>query len=254
LSTAGRLLASAVGWRCALGRLPLPISLISRRYRCKQPGHQIRVAVPQALLKDLLTDPHVLQPCGQASPRIDDPTWEYDWFSLAAAQAQPARPLRPPRRVADCKVTSDAACIIQSLTPSSLGDATMHVLLATIAVLTVLTAPTVVRAQVNYDLLPGYGGGGRSFARVISFRENKIYTCAATTDPKAAPTLSCTPLPGNYTLLNGSNVKTIQTRSTFNTTGPWDAFWQIDQVSGEVNFCSPGRQPTAQTCVSSKIP
>jgi len=130
----------------------------------------------------------------------------------------------------------------------------MRVLLATIAVLTVLTAPTVVRAQVNYELLPGYGQGDRFFARVISFRESKIYNCSATTDPKAAPALSCTPLPGNYTLLSGNNVKTVQTRSSYNTTGPWDAFWQIDQISGEINFCSPGRQPTSQTCVSSKIP
>ena len=48
----------------------------------------------------------------------------------------------------------------------------MRVLLATIAVLTVLIAPTVVRAQVNYELLPGYGQGGLQrhyFARVISF-------------------------------------------------------------------------------------
>jgi hypothetical protein len=130
----------------------------------------------------------------------------------------------------------------------------MRVLLATIAMLTVLTAPTIVRAQVNYDLLAGYGQGGRYFARVISFKDNKFYNCAATTDPKVAPTMSCTALSGNYTFLSGNNVKTVQTRSNYNTTGPWDAFWQIDQVSGEVNFCGQGRQPPAQTCVSFKIP
>jgi hypothetical protein len=101
-----------------------------------------------------------------------------------------------------------------------LGDPNMRVLLATIAVLTVLTAPTVVRAQVNYELLAGYGQGGRHFARVISFQDNKVYNCSASTDPKVAPALSCTALPGNYTLLNGNNVKTVQTRSNYNTTGP----------------------------------
>ena len=136
----------------------------------------------------------------------------------------------------------------------ALGDANMRALLATIAVLTVLTASTVVRAQVNYELLPGYGQGGRYFARVISFKDNKFFNCAATTDPKAVPILSCTPLPGNYTFLSGNNVKTVQSHSNYNTTAPWDAFWQIDQVSGEVNFCSQGRQPPAQTCVSLKIP
>jgi hypothetical protein len=137
----------------------------------------------------------------------------------------------------------------------------MRVLLATIAVLTVLIAPTVVRAQVNYELLPGYGQGGLQrhyFARVISFKDNKFYNCAAITDPKAAPTLRCTLLPGNYTFLSGNNVKTIQTRSNYNTTAPWDAFWQIDQVSGEVNFCGQGAPqgtpPSAQTCASFRIP
>ena len=134
----------------------------------------------------------------------------------------------------------------------------MRVLLATIAVLTVLTAPTVVRAQVTYELLTGYGTGGqhrfRYFARVISLKDNKVYHCVAITDPHAAPTLRCSPLPGNYTFLSGNNVKTVQTRSNFPATGPWDVFWQIDQVSGEVNFCSQGPPPPAQTCASFTIP
>jgi hypothetical protein len=142
-----------------------------------------------------------------------------------------------------------------------LGDANMRVLLVTISVLTVLIAPTVVRAQVNYELLAGYGQGGAQrhyFARVISFKDNKFYNCAAITDPKVAPTLRCTSLPGNYTFLSGNNVKTVQTRSSYNTTAPWDAFWQVDQASGEVNFCSQGAPqgapPAAQACASFKIP
>src|SRR5262245_8848020 len=117
---------------------------------------------------------------------------------------------------------------------NALETLNMRVLLATIAVLTVLAPPTVVKAQVNYELLAGYGSGAqhrfRHFARVISFKDNKFYHCIAITDPKAAPTLGCTPLPGNYTFLSGNNVKTVQTRSNFSATGPWDVFWQIDQV------------------------
>ena len=134
----------------------------------------------------------------------------------------------------------------------------MGILFATVAAFTLLAAPTLVAAQVNYELLTGYGQGGHYFARVISFKDNKFYHCTAVADPKVAPTLRCTVLPGNYKFLTGNNVKTVQTRSSYNTTAPWDAFWQIDQALGDVNFCSQGApqgMPTPpQACASFKIP
>jgi hypothetical protein len=50
----------------------------------------------------------------------------------------------------------------------------MRVLSAIVAALTLLTAPTVVTAQVNYELLAGYGNGGRSLELLVSRRTNSI--------------------------------------------------------------------------------
>lgn len=108
-------------------------------------------------------------------------------------------------------------------------------------------------AQINYDLLPGYGSK-HSYpvvvsyrAWVISFRDNKYYACVASYDPAApaTPILNCT-LGGSFEppLLTGANIKTVHTlggpRSGRGTEEALSAFfWQIDQMSGRVQFCVP---------------
>jgi hypothetical protein len=110
-----------------------------------------------------------------------------------------------------------------------------------------------VSAQVNYDLLPGYGtkyGYPPTVtyrAWVLSFKDNKYYGCVATYDFVAptTPTLFCRPM-GSFEppLMSGDHVKTLQAPG-----GPSGGvgseeilsvfFWQIDQSSGQIQFCIP---------------
>jgi hypothetical protein len=108
-----------------------------------------------------------------------------------------------------------------------------------------------VRAQVNYELFPGYGDK-RGYpptvdyrAWVINYKDNKYYRCVAsyTFGMPATPTLACT-LIGSFNppLMRGANVKTLQALG-----GPVDGtgearaafFWQIDQETGQIQFCIP---------------
>jgi hypothetical protein len=112
------------------------------------------------------------------------------------------------------------------------------------------------RAQVNYELFPGYGETANYppivnyRAWVISYRDNRYYSCIASYEyySPATPKLTCD-LRGTFNppLLAGTNVKTLQTLG-----GPHGGagveepqsgfFWQIDQSSGQIQFCIPAVQ------------
>jgi len=121
-------------------------------------------------------------------------------------------------------------------------------------------------AQVNYDLLPGYGNKHgypptvTYRAWVLSFKDSKYYGCVATYDfvAPATPILVCKPT-GSFEppLLRGDHVKTVASaRRSFRWR--WQRrdfirffFWQIDQTTGQIQFCI----PVANTnCAAFQIP
>jgi len=129
----------------------------------------------------------------------------------------------------------------------------MRIVIAVLMVTGLLCFSGVVSAQVNYDLLPGYGNKHgypptvTYRAWVLSYRDSKYYSCRATYDfvNPTTPTLTCSPT-GSFEppLLNGAHVKTLQAPG-----GPPSGvgteenlsvfFWQIDQVTGKIQFCMP---------------
>jgi hypothetical protein len=142
---------------------------------------------------------------------------------------------------------------------------TMRYVIAVLIVTGALCFSGVVSAQVNYDLLPGYGNK-RGYpptvtyrAWVVSYRDNKFYSCIATYDfdNPATPTLSCRAT-GSFEppLLNGAHVKTVQAPGG-PPGGPGTEenlsvfFWQIDQVTGQVQFCIPVANIN---CVAFQVP
>jgi hypothetical protein len=141
----------------------------------------------------------------------------------------------------------------------------MRNVIAVLVITGVLCFSGTVSAEVNYDLLPGYGTK-RGYpptvayrAWVLSYRDSKYYTCVAAYDfvAPATPTLNCRQL-GSFEppLLSGDHVKTLQapggpsggigneeTLSVF--------FWQIDQSTGKIQFCIPVANIN---CVAFQIP
>jgi hypothetical protein len=120
-------------------------------------------------------------------------------------------------------------------------------------------------AQVNYDLFPGFGEV-RNYppivkyrAWVLSYRDSKYYNCLATYDfvRPATPALSCS-LGGTFNppLMSGANVRTLQALGSpfagTNTEEPLSSFfWQIDQATGQLQFCMP---VGGVNCVGFRIP
>ena len=120
-------------------------------------------------------------------------------------------------------------------------------------------------AEVNYDLFPGFGekhGYPPTVtyrAWIVSYKDNKYYVCVARYDlatPKT-PALQCA-LGGSFDppLLSGANVKTLQAlggpRGAPGTEeAKSDFFWQIDQATGQIQFCIP---ISGTNCVAYKIP
>jgi hypothetical protein len=142
---------------------------------------------------------------------------------------------------------------------------TMRIVIAVLIATGALCFSGAVSAQVNYDLLPGYGNKHgypptvTYRAWVLSYRDNKLYSCLATYDftNPTTPTLTCNPT-GSFEppLLNGAHVKTLQAPG-----GPPSGlgteenlsvfFWQIDQVTGQIQFCMP---IAGINCVAFQIP
>lgn len=137
--------------------------------------------------------------------------------------------------------------------------------IAVLMVTGMLCFSDAVSAQVNYDLLPGYGTKHgypptvNYRAWVLSYRDSKYYSCLATYDfvTPTTPTLICRPM-GSFEppLLSGNHVKTLQAPG-----GPPSGFgneeilsvffWQIDQSTGKVQFCIPVANIN---CVAFQIP
>lgn len=129
----------------------------------------------------------------------------------------------------------------------------MRNVIAVMIVTGVLGFSSAVSAQVNYDLLPGYGDKHgypptvTYRAWVLSYRDNKFYSCFASYNfvTPSTPTLICS-LKGTFEppLLSGDHVKTLQA-----TAGPPGGigseeslsvfFWQIDQATGQIRFFMP---------------
>jgi hypothetical protein len=139
----------------------------------------------------------------------------------------------------------------------------MRKLITAFLAASVLCFSGVARAQVNYELFPGHGGKVgyppvvNYHAWVISYRNSKFYACVASYDVSkpATPTLVC-PLGGSFNppLLSGANVKTFQAigaTSANNDEAQSGFFWQIDQATGQTQFCMHG---VAVNCVAVQIP
>jgi hypothetical protein len=133
------------------------------------------------------------------------------------------------------------------------GGIVMRNAIAVPLVTTALCLPSAASAQVNYELFPGFGEV-RNYppivkyrAWVLSYRDSKYYNCLATYDfvRPATPALSCT-LGGTFDppLMSGANVRTLQALGSpfagASTEEPLSSFfWQIDQATGQVQFCMP---------------
>jgi hypothetical protein len=142
---------------------------------------------------------------------------------------------------------------------------TMRHLIAVLVITGLLCFSGVVSAQVNYDLLPGYGtkhGYPPTVtyrAWVLSYRDSKYYDCIASYDfvTPTTPTLTCRPL-GSFEppLLSGDHVKTLQapggSPGSVGSEEPLSVlFWQIDQSTGKIQFCIP---VSNINCVAFQIP
>jgi hypothetical protein len=127
----------------------------------------------------------------------------------------------------------------------------------------VLCYSSAASAQVNYELFPGHGGKVgypptvNYHAWVISYRDSKFYDCVAGYDflKPSTPTLDCK-LSGSFNppLLGGANVKTFQalgTSSANNDEVQSGFFWQIDQTTGQTQFCMHG---VPINCVAVQLP
>jgi hypothetical protein len=129
----------------------------------------------------------------------------------------------------------------------------MRNLIAVLVIAGVLFSSGAASAQVNYDLLPGYGTKHgypptvNYRAWVLSYRDSKYYDCIASYDfvTPTTPTLSCRPL-GSFEppLLSGDHVKTLQapggSPGSVGSEEPLSVFfWQIDQSTGKIQFCIP---------------
>jgi hypothetical protein len=141
----------------------------------------------------------------------------------------------------------------------------MRNVIAVLTVTGVFWFSGAVSAQVNYDLLPGYGTKHGypptvSYrAWVLSYRDSQFYSCLAAYefDSPKTPTLICRPI-GSFQppLLSGPNVKTLQAPggppSGFGSEEILSVFfWQIDQATGQIQFCMPVANIN---CVAFQIP
>ncbi len=139
----------------------------------------------------------------------------------------------------------------------------MRNVITVLIVASVLCFSGAASAQVNYDLFPGHGGKVgyppvvNYHAWVISYRDSKFYNCVATYDviTPSTPRLICK-LGGSFDppLLTGANVKTLQALGTTdanNDEAQSGFFWQIDQATGQTQFCMHG---VKINCVTFQIP
>ena len=129
-----------------------------------------------------------------------------------------------------------------------------------LAFFTLFLVPTTASAQVNYDLLPGnftIDGPDLTWrSEVLNRRDSKLYVCeAAAKRERSSITLTCNPIYFSGTALNGNNVVTIPSRSS-DASNPsnWFNFWQIDQSTGEVQFCYAGATQGTPSCATFKVP
>ena len=121
--------------------------------------------------------------------------------------------------------------------------------------------PTAAKAQVNYDLLPGYlslqqgGNHYRWDAAVLSRKDSKMYHCTALSYQQTQISLQCFATAFVGTALNGPHVVTVQpiNISTPNTGFTGD-FWQLDQNTGEIQFCYSVAAPGTPNCARAKLP
>jgi len=139
----------------------------------------------------------------------------------------------------------------------------MRNVITVLLITSVLCFSGAARAQVNYDLFPGHGGRVgyppvvNYHAWVISYRDNKYYSCVASYDVNtpATPTLICN-LGDSFNphLLSGANVKTLQALGSPNANNDEAQsgfFWQIDRITGQTQFCMHG---VKINCVAFQIP
>jgi hypothetical protein len=97
-------------------------------------------------------------------------------------------------------------------------------------------------------------------AIVLSFADSKIYWCTVSLDSSRKEfSLSCPQYTGFVgTLLSGANVAPAVLAPGLNpgiTTTPGQALWQIDQTSGQVQFCEIGSPPlgSKSSCLKANL-
>jgi hypothetical protein len=139
----------------------------------------------------------------------------------------------------------------------------MRNVITALIVTSVLCFSAQASAQVNYDLFPGHGGKVgyppvvNYHAWIISYRDSKFYHCVASYDviTPATPRLICSLSDSfNPPLLRGANVKTFQALGTPNANNDEAQsgfFWQIDQATGQGQFCMHG---VKINCVAFQVP
>jgi hypothetical protein len=124
--------------------------------------------------------------------------------------------------------------------------------------------PTAASAQVNYVLLAGPPVSAPRPpaqvalypARVVNLKDNKYYACEAYRMPNGMnPIINCSSSGAKMTLLKGNDVVTIQAQpnGTVQVPQAWWVFWQINQTTGEINFCD-DQQPPANACGRFQVP
>jgi hypothetical protein len=128
---------------------------------------------------------------------------------------------------------------------------------------TALCISGAASAEVNYELFPGHGGKKGYppivyfHAWVLSYKESKSYSCVASYvfGSPTTPTLKCNlTVSFHPSLLTGANVKTFQALGSPNANddeAQSSFFWQIDQATGQIQFCMPGSNIN---CVTVQIP
>jgi hypothetical protein len=129
--------------------------------------------------------------------------------------------------------------------------------LVVITIISGMFFPGVALAQTNYVMWNGNKVLGSGFSKwaayIVSYKDGKEYVCEAAADAGALR-LSCpyAMAPNVGSILTGPNVTTMPVRRPYPTVDAPEDFWQFDQQSGQLTFCSLGG--TNLGCASFQLP
>jgi hypothetical protein len=131
----------------------------------------------------------------------------------------------------------------------------MRVTLASFVLGITILSSFAARAEPNFELFPDVGGPNSGTARygatVLSYKTGNLYGCQAAfpVGPAKPAALSCVTT-YKFSLMTGADVKTQPNFGVplMNPTHPPNsAFWQINQSTGKIQFCTAFINPTCVT-------